>query len=263
MLKQCLFSIFQQNFNFTYEVIVIDNNSGDGTVEMVQTDFPQVRLIASKVNLGFARASNLGLKRAQGKFLLLLNPDTKLVDNSLNKALRLISKEPEIGVLGAKLLNYDLTVQTSVRHFPRFLDHFLMMFKLHHLFTLRHYLALDFDYSKIQTVDQVMGAFFLIKRELIEQIGYLDEGYYIWFEEVDYCQRVHQAGFEVVYFPETKIIHYDGASFKQIWNFKQQLIFQESRLRYIKKHQTIFSYLVILILTPISWLLSLIFPKNV
>ncbi|MCX6785585.1 MAG: glycosyltransferase family 2 protein [Candidatus Komeilibacteria bacterium] len=263
LLEACLFSIVQQNFNFNYEVLVVDNNSGDGTVEMVRHNFPQVNLIASQVNLGFAKANNLALAQSRGKFLLLLNPDTKLIDDSLKDALELMKQKPEIGVLGAKLLNYNLTVQPSVRRFPTLADHLLMLFKLHHLFPLKRYLALDFDYAKTQAVDQVMGAFFLFSRSLMEQIGKLDEKYYIWFEEVDYCRRAKAAGFKVVYFPQTKIIHYSGASFKQVWNFKRQLIFSRSRLRYLRKHQSLVAYLLILLLTPVSWLLSLIFHKNV
>lgn len=263
LLEQCLESIFRQTQDLQLEVIVIDNDSGDGTAEMVKNNFPTVQLVASQINLGFARAANLALRRAKGKFLLLLNPDTKLIDNSLKKSVDFMEERPDIGVMGCRLLNHDLTLQPSVRRFPRLLDHCLMVLKLHHLFPLKRYLAADFDYGETGAVDQVMGAFFMVNRSAFSQIGFLDEKYYIWFEEVDYCQRAKKAGFSVSYYPEAKIIHYGGQSFKQVFTLKNHWIFSCSRLRYIRKHQGILAYLIILILTPVSLLLSLFNLKYV
>ena len=258
LLKQCLESIFLQTQNLIFEVIVIDNDSGDGTVEMVEENFPQVKLIKSQINLGFARACNLGIKKSTGKNVLLLNPDTKLIDNSLMIANQIVEADESIGILGCKLLNFDMSIQQSVRSFPRLWDHLIMIFKLHHLFKLKKYLTLNFDYKKTAEVEQVMGAFFLISKLALQKVGCLDEKYYIWFEEVDYCQRVKKASFKVIYSPEAQIIHYGGMSFKQAENFKNQRLFSQSRLRYILKHQGIITYLLILIFTPISLLLSLI-----
>ena len=256
LLKQCLKSIYENTADLDFEVLVIDNDSGDGTVEMVEQNFPQVKLIGSKVNLGFAKANNLGLKRAAGRYFLLLNPDTKLADNSLKTAAGYLNSHPDVGIMGGKLLNQDLTIQPSVRRFPCLMDHLVMMFKLHHLFPLKRYLALDFDYAKEAEVDQVMGAFFAISRKAYDQAGPLDEKYYIWFEEVDYCQRVRKAGWQVVYNPEAGVIHYGGQSFKQVFNLKKQWIYNRSRLRYIAKHQGPLSYLIILLMSPASLLLS-------
>jgi len=258
LLKQCLESIFLQTQNLIFEVIVIDNDSGDGTVEMVEENFPQVKLIKSQINLGFARACNLGIKKSTGKNVLLLNPDTKLIDNSLMIANQIVEADESIGILGCKLLNYDMSIQQSVRNFPRLWDHLIMIFKLHHLFKFKKYLALNFNYKKTAEVDQVMGAFFLISKLALQKVGCLDEKYYIWFEEVDYCQRIKRAGFKVIYSPEAQVIHYGGMSFKQAGNFKNQRLFSQSRLRYILKHQGIITYVIVLIFTPISLLLSLI-----
>lgn len=263
LLAQCLESIFKETHDLDFEVMVIDNDSGDGTAEMVKNNFPAVQLVASQINLGFARAANLGLRRAKGRFLLLLNPDTKLIDNSLKKSVDFMKEHSDIGVMGCRLLNRDLTLQPSVRRFPRLLDHLLMVLKLHHFFPLKRYLALDFDYGKTREADQVMGAFFIVSRLAFSQIGFLDEKYYIWFEEVDYCQRAKKAGLAVSYYPEAKIIHYGSQSFKQVFTLKNNWIFSRSRLRYIKKHQGILAYLVILILTPVGLLLSLFNFKNV
>jgi len=259
LLKECLQSIFDKAGGFDFEVIVVDNNSGDGSAEMVQENFPQVKLIASQINLGFARGNNLGLKQATGDYFLLLNPDTKLIDNNLTEAIKFMKNNQQVGILGCKLLNYDLSLQPSVRRFPNLRDHLVMMFKLHHLFKLKRYLAEDFDYTKPGEADQVMGAFFLISKKLYRQIGPLDEGYYIWLEEVDYCQRAKKADFKVFYWPGMQIIHYGGESFKKArFNLRKNWIYCQSRLRYIRKHQDPFSYLIILILTPISLLGSLV-----
>jgi hypothetical protein len=259
LLEQCLTSLFKfLPTDFAYEIIVVDNASGDGTVEMVRENFKTVKLITLENNLGFAKANNLAIKQASGKFILLLNPDTEFLNDDLSKLLNTFENQKSAGILGCKLFNADQTIQPSVRRFPRTLDHLLMMFKLHHLFPLKHYLATGFDYNKSSVVDQVMGAFFLIKREVLEKVGALDEGYYIWFEEVDYCLRARIAGFETIYYPDFSVIHYGGQSFKQLKHLKQQWLFSCSRLRYLWKNENIATYLLILLLTPLSLFLSLL-----
>jgi hypothetical protein len=263
LLENCLRSIYAKLVDLNFEVIVVDNNSTDGTVEMVRSNFPQTKILASRNNLGFARANNLGLKNSSGDFVLFLNPDTEFFDSSLTRAINFIAHDKKIGILGARLLNADLTLQPSVRRFPALFDHLIMMFKLHHLFLLKRYLALDFNYDKTQNVEQVMGALFLVSRQCLNKIGFWDEKYYLWFEEVDFCQRAIGAGFKVVYFAQTEIIHYGGRSFNQEkFNLKKQWIFSLSRLNYIKKHQSVLAYWLIFLLTPISLFLSIMPVKN-
>ena len=259
LLKDCLESIYRFTQGVSFEVIVVDNDSGDGTVEMVGENFPEVKLVKSRLNLGFAKASNLGLKIAAARHYLLLNPDTRLASNVLEPVVKYLDEHEQTGILGVQLLNYDKTIQPSVRRFPSWTDHLAMMFKLHHFWPLKKYLALDFDYGREAEVEQVMGAFLAISGPAFKQAGYLDEKYYIWFEEVDYCRRVQAANFKVRYWPAVSLIHYGGQSFKQGFGFKKQWIFSKSRLRYILKHQNFFVYLLILSLTPVSLLLSLIF----
>jgi len=169
---------------------------------------------------------------------------------------KFMDNHPGCGIAGCKLLNPDLTLQPSVRHFPTFLSQALILLKLHHLFPhsapMRHYLAEDFDYTKTQPADQVMGAFFMIRKKVIEKIGLLDEKFWIWFEEVDYCKRTKEAGFKILYTPEAKIIHYYGQSFKQVYNVKKQKDFNKSLTYYFKKHQPLWQRILIGILKPIS-----------
>jgi GT2 family glycosyltransferase len=259
LLKNCLTSIFKETAKIKFEVIVIDNGSVDETVEMVAGDFPQVKIISNLRNRGFAKANNQGIKQAQGRYILLLNPDTIIINQALDKIVEFMDKHQQAGIIGCKLLNPDYSTQPSVRKFPVFVDHLIMMFKLHHLFTLKRYLITDFDYNKESEVEQVMGAFFLINKEVIKKIGLLDEGYYIWFEEVDYCFRAKQAGFSVIYTPMSQIIHLGGQSFLKALKIKNQWNFCISRLRYIYKNQNLLMFFVILLLTPFSLLLSLLF----
>lgn len=267
LLKECLTSIFQETSKIDFEVIVIDNGSWDGTVEMVAEDFLKVRIVSNLRNRGFARACNQGIKQAQGSYILLLNPDTVIVERALEKMVEFMNSHQDVGIAGCQLLNSDWSLQPSVRKFPNFFDHLVMMFKLHHLIKLNRYLMTNFDYQKEQDVDQLMGAFFIINRKVIEKIGLFDEGYHIWFEEVDYCARVKKAGFKVVYTPSAKIIHFSGKSFAQTLRIKSQWNFSKSKLRYIRKNQSFLIFLTVLFLTPLSLLLSLLFslisPKNV
>ncbi|OJI06450.1 hypothetical protein BK004_03580 [bacterium CG10_46_32] len=237
LLEKCLASLYSHTEGITFEVIVVDNASSDGSVEMAQEKFQDMQVIALDENKGFATANNIGIKESSGKYILLLNPDTELTENSLKKVFDKMESNESIGILGCKLLNTDGTLQDSVRKFPRVQDLFALFFKLYKLFPslLHYYLAKDFDYRREAEVDQVMGAFFCINRSVIDKIGPLDSKYFIWFEEVDFCRRAKRAGFKIVYWPGTSIIHHGGQSFGQVQTAKKQWWFFRSALRYLTK----------------------------
>lgn len=271
LLEKCLRSIFEQTKDISFEVFVVDNNSGDGSVEMVRENFltnaqtnasgcHNLNLVVSPKNLGFAKGNNLAIKKAHGRYILLLNPDTEILENALGKMVRFMDTHQECGIAGCKLLNPDLTLQPSVRTFPTFASQVFILLKFHHLFphskTMYKYLVQDFDYEKMQEVDQVMGAFMIIRRKVIDKIGLLDENFWIWFEEVDFCKRAKDAGFKIFYVPEAKIVHHFGQSFKQVLNVKKQKIFNQSLSYYFKKHGTIGEWFTIQLLRPISLVLA-------
>ena len=251
LLKKCLASIFRFAPDFAFEVIVVDNASADGTVEMARADYPNVRLIANKKNLGFAKANNQGIAQAKGEYVLLLNPDTEFIEDALSACVAKMGSDKTIGVLGCQLLNSDKTIQPSVRAFPRVRDIIVILLKLHKLFPslLNKYLAKDFDYMEsnphsnplpfrergLYEVDQVMGAFFLVRRKVFDQIGLLDEKFFIWFEEVDFCRRAKQAGWNVAYYPGARIIHHGGQSFVKADTWRKQKWFFKSALLYFMK----------------------------
>jgi len=260
LLRKCLCSIFNDQNGLTIEVFVIDNNSKDKTVAMIKKEFPQVYLIVNKENRGFAKANNQGIRQAQGDYILLLNPDTEILEDALTKMVELMKEKKEVGVGGCKILYPDTTIQLSVRRFPSLYAMIIISFKLHNFFPelVDEYFALDFDYYLEQEVDQVMGAFFMIRREVIDKVGLLDENYFMWFEEVDYCKMVKAAGYQIKYFPQAAIIHCGAKSFKQVLTIKRQKLLNVSSLYYFKKHHSWFAWLILFCLQPFSYLLSLI-----
>lgn len=261
LLRQCLVSIFRETKDLNFEVFVVDNNSHDDTALMVEKEFPRVKLIVNQKNLGFAKANNLAIKEAKGDYVLLLNPDTEILSDALVKMVAFMKARMEVGIVGPKIFNRDMSAQPSVRRFPDLSSQALIMLKLHRLFPglkpLRRYFVVDFGYSKSREVEQVEGAFFMINRRLIEDIGMLDEKFWLWFEEVDYCKRAKDKGWKVYYNAQAEIIHYGGESFKQ-WptGFKKQMIFNHSMLYYFRKHHSWLAWLVLSLLNPFSLLLA-------
>ena len=261
-LKSCLKSIFQSKKDSSVEIFVVDNNSSDGTVEMVKKEFPKVQLIANNFNAGFAKANNQALKIAKGKYLLLLNPDTEVKADTLTKAVAYLNDHPKAGIMGCKILNPNGSLQNSVRRFPNLSSQILILLKFHNFFPdlepLKKYFAKDFNYHKEQEADQIMGAFFMIRKECLDEIGLFDEKFWLWFEEVDFCKRVKDKGWKVLYTPELEIIHAQGKSFAQIKAVKEQIIFNRSLLYYFRKHFSPIEYLILLLFYPLNLFLALI-----
>ncbi len=262
LLDKCLESIVKETKNIGYEVIVVDNASDDGTLEMIKNKYKFVRLIANAGNLGFAKANNQGIDKASGEYLLLLNPDTVIKDSAIEKVASFMSKKPEAGICGCRLIFPDGQHQDSVRRFPSFSSTAMIMLKLHYIFkfakTVKKYLASDFNYKKTQMVDQVMGAFFMIRRQVVEQVGKLDEKYFVWFEEVDYCLRAIKNNWQVYYYADAEVVHYQGQSFGQVMKLAKQKNFNKSALLFFKNHKPNYQYLMLLALSPLSLLISLI-----
>ncbi len=223
----------------SFEVFVVDNTSADGTVEMIKSDFPQVNLIANKENFGFAKANNQALKLTQGDFVLLLNPDMLVDEHSLSNALVWLRANPQAWVTGFKLLDQNGQVIKQVRRFPKLLDQLAIVLKIPHFApsVLQNYIVEDFNYEQASAVDSIRGSFFFIRREAIESLGGLDERFFVWFEEVDYCKRVYQAGGEVWYSPAASATDLVGQSFKLLTRGKAQEYFRDSQLKYFSKWQ--------------------------
>ena len=247
-LESCLNSIkiFLKDINL--EVFVIDNFSQDGTKEMMINNFNEYFFVENDSNQGFAKASNQGIKKSTGDYILLLNPDSQFLDNSILKAIKYFESHHEIGILGCKIFDVNGGVQPSVRKFPDLLSHLILLLKIHHLFPnlnpYKNYIYHDFNYSNSQLVDQVMGAFFLVKRQVFKEVGLLNENFFVWYEEVDFCKRAKEAGWGTVYFPDTAINHIKAASFSQLTPLQKQILFNRSMLHYFSIHHNFFSYFI-------------------
>ena len=265
LLKKCLNSIYKHTQGIYFEIFVIDNNSSDETAVTVKQNFPDVKLFANEENKGFAAANNQGIKKAVGDYILLLNPDTELKEDSMTKIVDFMRADSNCGIAGCHLLNANGSHQDSVRKFPGFLDQALILLKLHHILPnltpLRRYLCANFDYSREQKVDQIMGAFFMIRREVIEKIGMLDEKFFTWFEEIDFCLRAKQAGWNVIYTPLTSITHHFGQSFKQMMTVEKQKIWNKSVRYYFLKHCGLAEYIMISVLSWYSLVLVYVLTK--
>lgn len=261
-LEKCLNSIFQNTKDLTFEVFVVDNDSQDETVKMVMNNSKEVNLIANKENNGFAKACNQAIKEVKGDYILLLNPDTEIADNAIAKTRQFMQQTNDCGIAGCRINNEDGTLQPSVRKFPDFVSHIFILLKLHNFFpnqkSVRKYYQSDFQHQETKPVDQVMGAFFMIKRKVLDKIGLLDEHFFIWYEEVDFCKRALKAGWKTYFYADTHIIHQKGESFAQKAPLDKQLILNRSLLYYFYKHRSRLEYFILICLYPVSLILALL-----
>ncbi len=237
-LAPCLRSIRQALGRLEGEIIVVDNASTDGTPERVREAFPEVRLLINPANRGFPAANNQGMAVARGRYFFLLNPDTVVLDQAIEELVTFADAHPDVGVVGPQLLNPDGSVQSSRRRFPTF---WTALFESTWWqpwaprSILAHYYVLDRPDHEIQEVDWVTGAAMLVRREVVERVGPMDEGFFMYAEELDWCRRIRQAGWRVFYYPPAKVIHYGGRSSDQVPAL-QHLAFQRSKIRYFRKH---------------------------
>lgn len=261
LLDKCLESLFEFNKNIDLDVIVVDNNSDDGSEDMVHTKYPQVRYIQSGGNLGFAKANNIGYREAKYDYVLLLNPDTEFIEaDSIKKLIELFDARENIGTLACKLLNSDSTLQPSCRMLPTLSSQIFVLLKIHNFFprlipAIRKYYMLDFDYNSEKCVDQVMGAFLLTHKSVIQNLDnvLLDEDYWLLFEEVDLCARIKSHGYDTIFTPITSIKHHKGESFKQEKILRNQKTFNASLLKYFKKHKSKLSVLILQFFMILNW----------
>ena len=220
LLDDCLSSIFKFTKDIDFEVIVIDNDSKDGSPELVKKKYSKVKLIENKDNVGYAKANNQGIKVAKGEYILLLNSDTYLIENSFEKLVEKVQTEQNLGVLAPLLLNVDRSTQQSAGYFPHLPQVFFWMTFLDDLpggtLLKPYHLDHNWFYRKDHEVDWITGAAFLIPKKVIDDVGTLDESIFMYGEDVDWCYRIKKSGFKVIYSPVTKIVHIGRGSSGQI-----------------------------------------------
>jgi GT2 family glycosyltransferase len=221
------------------EIIVVDNASDDGSAEMVRAEFPYVHLVVNDKNLGFTVANNQGLALGRGRYLLLLNPDTEVVDDALTTMVGYMDDHPQFGALGPQLRYPDGSLQSSRRRFPTLMTALVESTVVQEWWSdnrvLCHYYMSDTPADAVQAVDWVVGACLLVRRRAYEQIGGLDEGFFMYSEELDWCRRIKDAGWAVAYLPIATVIHHEGKSSEQVVPARH-IHFQSSKVRYFRKH---------------------------
>ncbi len=264
LLAQCLASVYAHPPDGEFEIFVVDNASTDGSAQMVRKRFPQVRLIENTKNVGFARANNQAIQQSAGCYVLLLNPDTEVHPGALEKLVRFMEAYPQAGAAGARLLNPDGTLQPSCHPAPTLSRELWRLFHLDALWTYACYPMAGWDLDTPREVDMIQGACLLLRREALDQVGLLDEDYFIYSEEVDLCHRLRQRGWKVYWVPQAQVIHYGGQSTQQVAADMFLRLYQ-GKVLYFRKHHgrlAVQAYKLILLiaalarlsLSPLAWL---------
>lgn len=247
LTMDCLRSVYDSETNFVYEIILIDNNSRDDSVEKISREFPGVMLIANSENVGYARGNNQGMEVASGRYVLLLNSDTVVLKDTLQTMISFMDGRPDLGASGCKVILPDGSLDKACkRGFPTPSASFYYAFGFSKLFPDRPrfngyqlgYLDPDQDYP----VDCLVGAFMLLRRETIEQVGGLDEDFFMYGEDLDWCFRIKEAGWGIYYYPKTSIIHLKGGSarrrpLKIVYEFHRAMILFH-RKHYSKRYNS-------------------------
>ena len=252
-LEQCLISIRNASKEIKSEIFVVDNNSVDGSVKMVKEKFPEVKLVENKINVGFSKANNQAILMASGKYILLLNPDTVVEEDTFIKILSFMNSHPEAGGLGVKMIDgKGKFLPESKRGLPTPKVAFYKVFGLSRLFPkskiFGQYHLGFLDKNKIHSVDILAGAFLFLRKETLDKTGLLDETFFMYGEDIDLSYRIIKAGYKNYYFPETRIIHYKGESTKKS-SINYVLVFYNAMIIFARKHFSnknarLFSFLI-------------------
>lgn len=241
LLKECLSSIYQNQPAVPFEVIVVDNHSDDGTLEMLRSCFPQVKALELPANQGYTRPMNDALKAANGRYLVQLNPDTLILPGALERLVSFMDSHPEAGICTPKVLNRDGTLQKQCRRSAaRPWDAFTYFSGLAKRYPRSRrfagYLMTYLDENEINEVEAVSGSCMVIRREVIDDIGYLDELFFAYQEDADFCFRARQAGWRIYYVPDAQIIHYGGQGGSKVEVYRSIYEWHRSYYLYYRKH---------------------------
>jgi GT2 family glycosyltransferase len=240
-LDLCLESLAKDPPRRSMEVLVVDNASGDDTIEMVESKYPWVKLIKSKENLGFAKGNNVAIRQAAGRYVALVNPDVIVFPGCLDALADFLDENPHVGNAGPRVFNPDMTQQSTCRRFPTLWNNFCSATRLESMFKGRKFFAGEhmfyFAHDRTLAVDVIVGCFSTIRREALDEVGLLDEGLFMYGDDVDWCRRARNAGWQCVFYPGAQAIHDRGkttAPFPEHFAVAQQ----RSVLRYWTKHHS-------------------------
>lgn len=252
LLYDCLKSVYDQTEGIDFEVIYVDNASEDGSTDMVKRDFPKVRIIENEENEGFIRANNQAIEIAQGRYVLLLNSDTIVLDSAITKTVRFADKHPDAAVVGCRVLNPDGTLQRTCFMSHSILNSFLTATYLYKIFPKSKFFGREYmtwwDGSDVREVEGIGGCYALVRKEAIEQVGLMDDTFFFYGDDVDWCYRFRQSGWKIIFTPDPQIIHYGGQNTKQMpETFFLQLV--GARLLFMRKQNKMSFPLACLLMT--------------
>ena len=235
----CIASVYASSTTYSYEIILVDNHSSDATVEAVEQQFPNVKIIRNLTNTGFAKANNQGMQIASGRYILLLNSDTIVQPDTFQTMLRYMDEHPETGASGCKVILPGGSLDKACkRGFPTPSASFYYAFGISKLFPknprLNQYQLGHLDPNESYPVDCLVGAFMLVRSEVIQEIGGLDETFFMYGEDIDWCYRIKQAGWGIYYYPHTYIVHYKGGSAKRR---PRKIIYEFHRAMWVFHHK--------------------------
>ncbi len=251
------------------KLVIVDNNSSDGTPELIQKTlagkFPRFKLIENKENAGYTKACNQGIHTSSGRAILLLNPDTKIINSAVSKLLAKLNSDENYGAVAPQLLNDDMSIQRSCRAFPSYFDMFCELSLLSYVFPDSKKFARwkmgDFSHNKEAVVEQPMAAALMVKKKALYEIDNFDERYLMFFNDVDLCRKIYERDYEIIFYPEAKVIHSKGVS---IYKDRERMIriWNNDCLKYFKKyHYNFFFYYWLLVSLKLSGFLRILLYK--
>jgi GT2 family glycosyltransferase len=234
-LENCLASIMANPPALPFEIWVIDNASTDNSPRIVREKFPQVHLVENHKNVGFARANNQAIQRCKGKYVLLLNPDTLVTSGALETLVDFLDTTPEAGAAGARILNPDGSLQIASHPKPTLSRELWRLFHLDSLSSYAEYPTSKWETNQAQEVDVLIGACLMLRKDVLDQVGFLDEDYFMYSEEVDLCYRVQRAGWRLFWVPQAEVVHFGGQSTQQVPT-EMFLNLYHGKIKFFRKH---------------------------
>lgn len=270
LLGRCLASVQAEveALKRPVEVFVVDNASADLSAELVLSEFPWVHLIQNSVNAGFASANNQALRLSHGDYVMLLNPDTEVKEGAFARLLSFLDRRPEVGAVGPRLIHADGSLQQSCYPLPTLAREFWRLLHLDKIRPWATYPAASWDMNQPREVESLQGACLLIRQSVLNQVGHLDERFFVYTEEIDLCRRILENGSKLFWIPDSVIVHHEGQSTDQT-SYPMFLQLYRSKLDYFRKHEgrvAAFVYKVILLLATIPRLvlsaMMMVFPPR-
>ena len=245
LVKQSLKKLYNMDVSFSYEIIVVDNNSNDGCIQMINDHFPKVTGISNSKNLGFGAGNNVAIKQAKGEYILILNPDVAVIPEEITKLYKFLTGRSDIALVGPRLLNPDGSIQSSSFRFPSTLMPIYSRTALKRISLFKKkldsYRMEDFDHNSTSPVHWLVGGCLLFKKSVFIKIGMFDERYFMYYEDIDLCRRLWERGFKVYYYPGAEMVHYhhrQSAEESLLKSFKNKTLYYHlsSWIKYVLKY---------------------------